>query len=192
MGMGTASGENRAAEAAQMAMNSPLLEDISISGAKGVLMNITGPSNMTMDEVDEASNLIKGEVNEDAEIFWGVVFDDAMEDDVQVTVVATGINSNGDGYRRARLTDYGNVVNIRDVDPEDTEEEWTVRMNGVSLDTPTFVRKGADISVAMDDDEEAAISRECQDRKSRKTGIFGKFRLKDNLDYPTFLRAKAD
>jgi len=92
MGMGKASGENRACEAAQNAINSPLLEDISIDGAKGLLMNITGPADMTMEEVEEASNYIKNEVNDDAEIFWGMVLDDDLVDEVQVTVIATGID----------------------------------------------------------------------------------------------------
>ena len=85
MGTGRASGENRAMEAAQMATNSPLLEDISIAGSRGLLMNLTGPHDMTMEEIDEASTYIKGEVHPDAEIFWGVVFDDSMGDEVQVT-----------------------------------------------------------------------------------------------------------
>ena len=91
MGMGRASGENRAVDAAQQAINSPLLEDISIEGAKGLLMNLTGPSDMTMEEVDEASNYIKEEAKE-AEVFWGLVYDDNMGDEIQVTVVATGID----------------------------------------------------------------------------------------------------
>jgi len=70
MGTGKAKGENRATEAAKQAINSPLLEDISVHGARGLLMNITGPSDMTMEEIDEASNFIKGEVDSEAEIFW--------------------------------------------------------------------------------------------------------------------------
>ena len=85
MGMGRASGEKRAVDAAQQAINSPLLEDISIEGAKGLLMNLTGPSDMTMEEVDEASSYIKEEAKE-AEVFWGLVYDDNMGDEVQVTV----------------------------------------------------------------------------------------------------------
>ena len=81
MGTGKASGENRAAEAAKEAINSPLLEDISISGAKGLLMNICGSPSMTMEEIDQACTYIKGEVDKDAEIFWGVVFDENMGDD---------------------------------------------------------------------------------------------------------------
>jgi len=182
MGMGRASGENRATEAAQMAINSPLLENTSINGAKGLLMNITGPSDMTMDEIDAASNLIKGEVNGDAEIFWGVVFDDTMGDEVQMTVVATGIEGNGDGYRHNYSEAYSNVVKIRDVTPEEADEAWTVRMNGQNLDIPTFQRKGVEI-LGSEDEREA---------RDRKRGILSRFTMKGNLDYPTFLRTKAD
>jgi len=185
MGMGKASGENRACEAAQKAINSPLLEDISIDGAKGLLMNITGPLDMTMEEVEEASNYIKNEVNDDAEIFWGMVLDDNMGDEVQVTVIATGIDGHypgvGQNYARtvvkdepeAPISEFDNVVRLRDVTPEDCAEEWTVRKNGVNLDTPTFLRE----------------EKSC---KQEKKGFFDKFRVKESLDYPTFLRVKAD
>ncbi|MFO7739217.1 MAG: cell division protein FtsZ [Desulfatiglandaceae bacterium] len=183
MGMGNASGENRATEAAQMAINSPLLEDISIGGAKGLLMNITGPSNMTMDEIDDASNYIKGEVSSDAEIFWGVVFDDSLDDEVQITVIATGIEGEiSRSYKESYTPDYSNVVKIRDVTPDEAEETWTVKMNGESLDTPTFQRKSRGLPTGAEESEA---------NESRK-GVLGKFQLKDNLDYPTFLRTKAD
>jgi len=96
MGTGRASGENRAMEAAQMAINSPLLEDISINKAKGVLINITGSTKMTMEEVIEGSSFIKNEVDPGAEIIWGMVFDDSMEDEIRITVIATGIGGKGD------------------------------------------------------------------------------------------------
>ena len=184
MGMGRASGENRATEAAQMAINSPLLEDISIDGAKGLLMNLTGPPDMTMDEIDAASNFIRGEVNQDAEIFWGVVFDDSMEDEVQMTVIATGIDGKGNvkSYRSTFSDEYANVVKIRDLTTKEAEEGWTVRMNGENLDTPTWQRKGVGLSGVMDQNEAS----------ERKKGILSRFSIKGNLDYPTFLRAKAD
>ncbi len=184
MGTGRAGGENRASEAAQMAVNSPLLEDISISGARGLLMNITGPSDMTMDEIDEASSYIKEEVHPDAEIFWGVVFDDSMGDEVQVTVIATGIEKE---LPREMVRDVvndaaRNVVKIRDISPEEADEGWTVRMNGVNLDTPTFQRKGGE-PVPPAGREETPAGRK---------GFLNRGFLKDHLDYPTFLRAKAD
>ena len=193
MGMGRASGEKRAVDAAQQAINSPLLEDISIEGAKGLLMNLTGPSDMTMEEVDEASSYIKDEAK-DAEVFWGLVYDDSMGDEIQVTVVATGIDGLeekkaggrivdlNERVQRRSIQDYDNVVNLRDVTIEDIEEEWTVKKDGISLDTPTFQRMGSNPSTYLEEKFE----------KKKKKSFFDKFRIKDGLDYPTFLRAKAD
>ena len=90
MGSGTATGENRAIEAAQKAIRSPLLEDISISGAKGVLINITGNEDLSLFEVNEASTLIQEEADEDANIIFGAVIDPAMADELRITVIATG------------------------------------------------------------------------------------------------------
>ncbi|MDB9822729.1 cell division protein FtsZ [Deltaproteobacteria bacterium] len=178
MGTGRAGGEKRASEAAQQAINSPLLEDISISGAKGLLMNITAPPDITMDEIDEASNYIKGEVAEDAEIFWGVVFNEDMGDDVQITVIATGIDK--EQYRK--------VVRLRDVTTEEATSDWTVKVNGESLeeyDTPAYQRK----RMALEEPSEV-MEKEIP-VESRK-GFFKRTFFKDDLDYPTFLRAKAD
>lgn len=191
MGTGCASGENRASEAAQLAVNSPLLEGVSIEGARGLLMNITGPSNMSMDEIDEASNYIMESVHEDADIFWGVVYDDNMEEEIKVTVIATGIDGDYPASRATQPRDYreykeySNVVNLRDVTPEEAEEGWTVRMNGETLDDldiPTFQRKsGAAAGPAMK-----------EDNKGGRKGLLSRFQFKNNLDVPTFLRAKAD
>ena len=93
MGIGVASGENRAVEAAERAISHPLLEDISISGAKGVLMNITSSSDLTLDEMTEASDRIYQEVGDDAEIIWGQTFDEDLGDEMRITVIATGIDS---------------------------------------------------------------------------------------------------
>jgi len=176
MGTGRSSGENRAVEAAKEAVNSPLLEDISISGAKGLLMNITGPSSMSMDEIDEASSYIRGEVAEDADIFWGVVFDEDMGEEIQITVIATGIDKER----------HDKVVRLRDITPQEAEEPWSVRVNGEAmdpLDTPTYQRVT----------EEAGVpAREEPETVREKKGIFKRGFFKDNLDYPTFLRAKAD
>lgn len=173
MGTGKASGENRALEVAQMAINSPLLEDISINQAKGVLINITGSTKMTMDEVMEASSFIKNEVHPDAEIIWGMVFDDNMSDEMRITVIATGI-----GGSRERK-----VINLRDLSPEETEQNWTVRLKG-DLDKPTFQRR-----LAGENDDQPL--RETGLNPGRR-GIFHKLFQKDNLEYPTFLRKQAD
>ena len=90
MGIGIASGENRAVEAATKAISSPLLEEIDISGAKGVLVNISCSSNMTMDEFDDASRIIHEKVHEDANIIVGLVIDEDLGDFVKITAIATG------------------------------------------------------------------------------------------------------
>jgi len=90
MGTGMARGENRAIESAQKAISSPLLENVSINGATGIIINITGPSNMTLFEVNEASKLIQQEAHEEANIIFGAVIDDKMKEDIRVTVIATG------------------------------------------------------------------------------------------------------
>jgi cell division protein FtsZ len=90
MGAATASGENRAEEAARRAIASPLLEDISIRGAKGVLINITGGSSLTLHEVNEAATLIQEEADEEANIIFGAVIDELLQDEISITVIATG------------------------------------------------------------------------------------------------------
>ena len=91
MGIGSARGENRATEAAKQAIDSPLI-DTSIDGAHGVLINITGGRNMTMHEVDEAARIITEAVSPDANIIFGAVLDENLEDDMKITVVATGFD----------------------------------------------------------------------------------------------------
>jgi cell division protein FtsZ len=91
MGIGIATGENRAIEAAEKAISHPLLEDISISGAKGVLMNITSSSDLTLEEMTAASDRIHQEVGDDADIIWGQTFDEELGDEMRITVIATGI-----------------------------------------------------------------------------------------------------
>jgi cell division protein FtsZ len=90
MGSGSASGDNRAIEAAQKAIQSPLLEDMSIRGAKGVLINITGSGDLALHEVNDASTLIQEEAHEDANIIFGAVIDENMGDEIRITVIATG------------------------------------------------------------------------------------------------------
>lgn len=92
MGTGVSSGENRAIEAARKAISSPLLEDVAINGATGIIINITGGPDLTLFEVNEASSLITEEAHEDAEIIFGSVIDENLQDEVRVTVIATGFN----------------------------------------------------------------------------------------------------
>jgi cell division protein FtsZ len=124
MGIGMASGDNRASEAASAAISSPLLEDIDISGAKGVLVNICGSSSMTMEEYEIVSRIVHEKVHEDANIIIGLLVDEELGDNLKVTAIATGF---GDRFDVEKGRDI-KVTNLKDV----------ARIN---LDTPTFVRK---------------------------------------------------
>ena len=93
MGTGTAAGEERAALASQQAISSPLLDNASIAGAQGVLVNITGGENITLHEIDEATSIILEEAGESANIIVGAVIDPNMKDEIQVTVISTGFNT---------------------------------------------------------------------------------------------------
>lgn len=94
MGMGSATGKDKATVAADMAISSPLLET-SIDGAKGLIINITASADVSLDDIDAASTMIKDKVSDDANIIWGAVIDDKMEDAISVTVIATGFNADG-------------------------------------------------------------------------------------------------
>ena len=93
MGTGEAHGEERAILAAQPAINSPLLQDSSIKGSTGLLVNITGPEDMSIHELNSASGIIYEEAGEEANVILGCVIDDNLKDEVRVTVIATGLNS---------------------------------------------------------------------------------------------------
>jgi len=161
MGTGVSSGENRSVEAAQNAISSPLLEDISIEGAKGLLINITGGENMTLNEINEATTLVQKEAHEEANIIWGMVIDQAMRDEVRVTVIATGFGKAEEKslsrskkvapisfsvrenreipafIRRAKVSERFDEVKL--VEPPDFSMEDNDR-----FDIPTFLRKQAD------------------------------------------------
>lgn len=169
MGTGIASGENRALEAAERAISHPMLEDISISGARGVLMNITSGSSLTMAEATEASERIHKEVGDEAEIIWGAVLDDSIGDEIRVTVIATGIESEQD-RKKSRFVGIGKVRDI-------TEADITRAVN-LRLDEPTFVR------------QEKKMSAEGSSAPYR--GYRGIVLDGDDLEVPTFLRRKAD
>lgn len=109
MGTGFGEGDNRAQEAAQEAISSPLLDDVSIAGARGVLINITGGLDMAIDEVQQISSVIQAEAGDDAEIIFGAVHDPSLEGKIRVTVIATGFDSSEDDkvirtdFRRPRI-----------------------------------------------------------------------------------------
>ncbi len=101
MGTGEAEGEDRAIKAAEQALANPLLDDCSMHGAKGVLINITGGSDITLFEIDEAASRIKEEVDEDANIIFGSSFDESLGGKIRVSIVATGIE--GEGIKRSQI-----------------------------------------------------------------------------------------
>ena len=137
MGSGIATGENRAVEAAHLAISSPLLEDVSISGAQGVLVNITGGANMTLVEVDEATEIIREAAGEDANVILGAVIDGNVENEVMVTVIATGFNRRGGSPSVARMPRVAKSV----------EKIPSGLVELQKYDEPAYVRRGVDISV---------------------------------------------
>jgi cell division protein FtsZ len=161
MGTGEASGDERALQAAQKAISNPLLEDITIDGARGVLVNITASSEMTIDEVSEASTFIQEAAHDEANIFWGTVIDENMGDQLRVTVIATGI-----GNAKEQRGQLRSVVNGPDIDPSAIDHmdlprfrrsvnrnEQAARAGkatnyrsreAADLDVPTFLRRQAD------------------------------------------------
>ena len=108
MGTGEATGDRRAVEAAEAAISNPLLDDISMKGARGVLINITGGLDMTLFEVDEAANRVRDEVDPDANIIFGSTFDEALQGKMRVSVVATGIEV--DAAQQARPLQLANPI----------------------------------------------------------------------------------
>ena len=183
MGIGIASGENRAITAAEKAISHPLLDDISISGAKGVLMNIAAACSMEFEEVAEASERIHKEVDDEAEIFWGTSVDESLGEEMRVTVIATGIGIATAAARPFERVDEKRkeverkVVQplrgkVRDVTPEDL-----ARPEILDLDEPTFIRNRRAI-----EETPGPLCREV-----------GRMPLEDSrLDIPTFLRRRTN
>src|ERR671924_1764692 len=136
MGGSTASGENRAVEAAQKAISSPLLEDISIQGARGVLINITGGSDLCLHEVNEAASLIQEEAHDDANIIFGAVIDESMADEIRITVIATGFGVTKE-ERKPAPTVIPSIANASQ------KHKKVVHLGTIvdDLDTPTWQRK---------------------------------------------------
>jgi cell division protein FtsZ len=171
MGIGISAGENRAVEAAERAMSHPLLEDLPIAGAKGVLMNITSTSDMEFEEVAEASERIHDEVGDDADIFWGTSIDDSLGDEMRVTVIATGIGAEPDMKMPENAVELPLRGKVRDITPEDLERDV------IDYEEPTFIRQQKAVG-----ESGGAIYRGPQS-----------LGLDDSeLDVPTFLRRKAD
>jgi len=167
MGTGVARGENRAIEAAQKAISSPLLEDAAIDGAKGILINITGGNDMTLHEVSEASTLVQKTADAEANIIFGTVIDPNMSDEMKVTVIATGFKdpSAPVAVSRGRMDAFA----ARD------RGGFEHRIS----DTPAFMRKQQrEAPASFPPTEESAAPAYSS--------------LQDELDIPTFLRKQMD
>ena len=138
MGAASASGENRAIEAAQKAISSPLLEDISIQGARGVLINITGGPDLCLHEVNEAASMIQEEAHDEANIIFGSVIDENMTDEIRITVIATGFGE--DRQDRKPVPVNVNVASITSV-PQRNKKVVHLGTIVDDLDTPTWQRR---------------------------------------------------
>jgi cell division protein FtsZ len=168
MGTGISDGEHRAVEAAQKAISSPLLEDCSIDGAQGVLINITGGRDMTLHEVSEAATIVQKAAAEGAEIIFGTVIDDQMDTTVKITVIATGFNHDSD---------------LPAVDDAFAALASQVPEN--ELDRPAFTRIGRQFDMGSFDEKNSAGG-------SGYSENAGTAHTTEDLDVPTFLRRQMD
>ena len=168
MGAAIAQGENRAIEAAQKAISSPLLEDVSISGARGVLINITGGPDLSLHEVNEAASLIQEEADEEANIIFGAVIDESMGDEVRITVIATGFGEHIDASQRPTST-----------------EGRPARRGEDELDVPTWQRR-------RQREAPSNPARAAGTPSPAATRAPGEEPAEEDFDVPTFLRRGAD
>jgi cell division protein FtsZ len=195
MGAGGASGENRAVEAAQKAIASPLLEDLSIHGAKGVLINITGSHDLSLHEVNEAATLIQEEAHEDANIIFGAVIDERMGDEIRITVIATGF---GEAQRETKKPGFGlsrepglpgfRATQQRTV-PRDRDASRPVVHLGTIIDdleSPTYLRHNK---------PEAQAAHGSRNGNGKDTQRAEEFSIaddsEDQFEIPAFLRKSA-
>jgi cell division protein FtsZ len=163
MGSGTSSGEDRAREAAEAAISSPLLEDINLAGANGILVNVTAGMDLSIGEFQEVGNTIKEFASDDATVVVGTVIDPDMGDKIRVTVVATGL-----GHQAAKANPAMRVVR-RHAQAQSHSQSHSLEPNYQGLDKPTVQRKRA-VGDGLGD---------------------GGFQ-EELLDIPAFLRRQAD
>ncbi len=174
MGMGVGRGTNRAVEAAQKAISSPLLEDGSVEGARGVLLNITGGPSMSLHEVDEAASIIRETADPQANIIVGQVINQEMGDDLVVTVIATGFEKE-EPLLKPMASERSSALAARAKEPALAGVRGkTVDPTSKNLERPTFLRK-------------LTAQREGQERLGLDLGAED-----DKWDVPTFLRKQAD
>jgi cell division protein FtsZ len=157
MGVGIARGDNRAVEAAQRAISSPLLEDGSIDGAQAVLINVTCGPDLALQEANEAANIVQKAVAEDAQIIWGTVIRPEQQEDIVITVIATGFEQKAvplpsrpsarTSARQPLAVDYDKPTYVRNqnlkkvVGMDFTHDS---ELDNADLDIPTFLRRQAD------------------------------------------------
>ena len=171
MGSGTGTGENRAIAAAEQAIISPLLDGADISGARGVLINITGGTTLSMHEVGEASSLVQEVVGEGANVIWGMVIDEQLTEEVRVTVIATGFN------REARQADQ-----LQRPKEYIREGQYSIT-DFKELDKPTFKRENKSIDKDYPTGGRPNIF--TLPEQEAPAGL-------DDLDIPAFLRKQMD
>jgi len=158
MGIGQASGENKAIEAAKMAISSPLLE-MSIEGARGILFTIVGGPNLTMHEVNEAAKVITSSVDEDAKIIFGAVIDEKYKDEIKITVVATGFDGRRVGVSEAVSSDRIYTPNPYIIAEEDKEnkEQMTKKKSKISSLKQAQSEPAQKKSVEAEEEDELGI-----------------------------------
>ena len=155
MGIGISSGENRAAEAARKAISNPLLDNITIRGAKGILINITASSSLSLMDVEKATNFIQREAHEDANIIFGAAIDESLGENLQITVIATGFENNKK-ERNDYIREVKNDImsqNLENEEEQSLQNERPIPANVIKIgtiiseftddgeyDIPTFVR----------------------------------------------------
>lgn len=172
MGIGVASGENRAAEAAKAAINSPLLE-LSIDGAKGVLFNVTGGPDITMLEINEAANIITESIDPNAKVIFGAVVDDQVrKGDVQITVVATGFDA--ERVKESTEKTLSRATMLREEEERKREEKMAERI--------TFPSKKMETRMIVEE--------KIQPRGISLRGETKDFTEDDELEIPAFIRRK--
>lgn len=182
MGAASASGENRALEAAQQAISSPLLEDVSINGARGVLINVTGGADMSLFEVNEAATLIQGEAHDDATIIFGAVIDETIEDEMRITVIATGFGDEG-----TRAPQPATV---------DKKEAPPQKQGSLGLGVrDTRDKKIVHLGTLVDDEYGGPTWQRGEEKESsapQPIDLEEKDVAEDDFDIPTFLRKRMD
>ena len=172
MGTGLCAGPERAIKAATEAISSPLLEDISIDGATGIIINITGNDTLTMHETNEAVTLIMEAADDDAEIIFGTVIDDSMEDDIKVTVIATGL-----GGQERVLTKHRHMDLPMDT-PETIETVEAATEETIVTPEPTMVQREEEVTLtaepATNTEDDSSLVRSIKEAATRyeasKTG----------------------